>query len=255
MKRGLLTIKKKIYFASDFHLGAPDKTSSMLREKKIVRWLEEITPTASDIFLVGDVFDFWFEYGSVVPKGFIRLLGALAKVADSGVKLHIFSGNHDLWMKGYFPEQLGANLYHKPTEFTFDGKLFYLAHGDGLGPADYGYKLIKTIFRSKICQWLYTRLHPNLSFAVANFFSRTSRAATGRVEKYYLGDEKEWLVMYSQKLLQKKNYNYFIYGHRHFPLIKELGPENYYVNLGEWFNYYTYAVWDGEKIEILKYEG
>lgn len=131
---------KKVYFLSDFHLGAPDQVQSLAREKKIVAFLEEVRHDAATIFIVGDMFDFWYEYRKVVPKGYVRLLGKLAEITDSGIPIHFFVGNHDMWMTDYFQKELNIPVYFKPVPFEFSGKKFLVGHGDGLGPGDHGYK-------------------------------------------------------------------------------------------------------------------
>ncbi len=246
---------KKIYFASDFHLGVPDHKTSLVREKRVVAWLDSIKHDASDIYLVGDVFDFWFEYKSTVPKGFVRLLGKLAELSDSGIIIHFFTGNHDMWAFDYLTEEIGAKMYREPIEIDLNGKKLMIGHGDGLGPADHGYKFIKKVFANKLCQWLFARLHPNLSFGVAHYFSKKSRIATGTSDEKFLGNEKEWLVIYCKEVLQKRHIDYFIFGHRHLPLDIQLKDNSRYINLGEWIHYNTYGVFDGEKLELKKFEG
>lgn len=243
---------KKIYFASDFHLGAPDAVTSLKREKLLLKWLDEIKTDAQEIYLVGDVFDFWFEYKTAVPKGFVRLLGKLAELADMGIVLHYFTGNHDMWVFDYLPSEIGLTIYRGVLEKEYNGKQFYIAHGDGLGPGDRGYKFIKKVFANPVCQWLFARLHPNFGIRMANFWSGKSRLHTGSSDEKFLGEEKEWLVIYSKEVLQKKHIDYFIFGHRHLPLDISLGSKSKYINLGEWMNYASYAVFDGEKTE-LKY--
>lgn len=248
-----MSANKKIYFLSDFHLGAPDHATSLQREKMLVKFLHEIKDDASEIFIVGDMFDFWYEYRKVVPKGFVRILGKLAEITDSGIPVHFFVGNHDMWMKDYLTEELNIKVYFDPAEFTFHGKKMLIGHGDGLGPGDLGYKRLKKVFRNPVCQWLFGILPPAIGMGVANYMSRRSRAQTGSVEEVYLGGEKEWLVQYCQYKLQQKHYDYFVFGHRHLPIYYQLKPDSYYINLGDWIRYYTYAVFDGEKFELLSY--
>lgn len=246
---------KKIYFASDFHLGVPDYNSSRERENRIIRWLDEISADAQEIYLVGDLFDFWFEYKHAVPRGYVRLLGKLASLSDSGIKISLFTGNHDMWIFDYIPKEIGAELFRKPIERTYNGKKFIIGHGDGLGPGDKGYKFIKKIFASKVCQWLFARLHPNFGIGLANFFSRRSRKLTGDSDDKFLGAEKEWLVVYSNERIEKEPIDYFIFGHRHFPMeITLKNGSSKYFNLGEWIQYNTYAVFDGEKVEMKAFE-
>lgn len=244
---------QKIYFASDFHLGIPDYASSLEREKKIVRWLDTIKKDAAEIYLLGDVFDFWFEYSTVVPRGFVRLLGKIAELTDSGIPVHWFTGNHDMWIFDYVPKELNVMLHRAPIQKEYSGKKFYIAHGDGLGPGDYGYKFIKRLFASRVCQWLFARLHPNLGISIARYWSGKSRIATGRNDEKYLGDEKEYLAVHSKNILAKEHFDYLIFGHRHLPLDIKLDNSRY-INLGDWVRYFTYAVFDGSDLQLLKFE-
>lgn len=247
--------KENIYFASDFHLGAPDTNSSRLREQKILRWLSFIEQDAKALYLVGDIFDFWFEYKTVVPKGAVRLLGKLAQMSDAGIDIHFFVGNHDLWMADYFPSELGITVHHQPIQVALSGQHFLIGHGDGLGPEDYGYKRLKKIFTHPFCQWLFRWLHPDLGVRLAHFSSKTSRTAQTEPE-YFLGADKEWLLLYSNfKLKAHPHLDYFIFGHRHLPLdiLLENGHARY-INLGEWFNSCTYAVYDGQQLQLMAFE-
>ncbi|HRD58018.1 MAG TPA: UDP-2,3-diacylglucosamine diphosphatase [Ferruginibacter sp.] len=244
--------QKKIYFLSDFHLGAPNAEASLEREKKICRFLDSIKTNAEEIFIVGDMFDFWFEYRQVVPKGYVRLLGKLAELTDAGIKIHFFVGNHDMWMNNYLQTELNIPVYFEPKEFEFNQKKFLIGHGDGLGPGDKGYKFIKKIFRNPACQWLFGILPPYLGIGLANYFSRKSRAKTGMVDEVFLGEENEWLIIYSKEVLQKQHYDYFIFGHRHLPIDVKLKNNSRYINLGEWIKYFSYAEFDGEEL-YLKY--
>lgn len=243
----------KIYFASDFHLGAPDYESSLIREKRIVRWLDEIRKDATEIFLVGDVFDFWFEYKRAIPKGFVRLQGKIAEITDSGIPVHVFTGNHDMWIFDYLPKELGVRLYRTPIIREWNGKKFYIGHGDGLGPGDKGYKFLKKVFASSVCQWLFARLHPNFGIWLADLSSKKSRASTGTSDEVFLGEENEWLAIYSREYLKKEHIDYFVFGHRHLPLELKVGDNSVYYNTGEWINYNTYLVFDGEACELKKW--
>jgi len=244
-------MSKNIYFASDFHLGTPDYAESRAREKRIVSWLNFIEPDCAELFLMGDIFDFWFEYDKVIPKGFIRLQGKLASMADSGIKIYFFKGNHDMWVRNYFIEEIGMRIISDELVMERGGKKFYLHHGDGLGPGDKKYKFLRKIFRSPLCQWLFARLHPNLGIGIATGWSKSSRAANNP-EEVFFGVEHEWLAIYSKEILQKEHFDYFIYGHRHMPLDLDLGTGSRYVNTGEWLNYNSYAVFDGTEL-TLKY--
>ncbi len=253
---------KKIYFISDFHLGVPDYASSLEREKKIVRWMDFIKADAVELFLMGDVFDYWFEYKNTVPKGYVRLLGKLAELADCGIKIHYFTGNHDMWVFDYLPYEIGVTIYRVPIQREYNGKKFYLGHGDGLGPGDHGYKFIKKVFANKFSQWLFARIHPNFGIWLMKYFSRTSRVATGNADEKFLGEDKEWLVIYCKEVLKKEHFDYFIFGHRHLPLDIDLTQSHSkgkgtsrYINLGEWINHQLYAVYDGVGVEVKKYQG
>ncbi|MBK0379745.1 UDP-2,3-diacylglucosamine diphosphatase [Mucilaginibacter segetis] len=244
---------KKLYFASDFHLGARSYKSSRQREERIIRWLDAIKVDASEIFLLGDVFDFWFEYKTVVPKGYIRFLGKLAELTDSGIKLYLFKGNHDMWMFDYFVTELNASIISDELVIERSGKIFYLHHGDGLGPGDKKYKFLKKIFRSPLCQWLFGLIPPDLGIGIANNWSKKSRTKGVRTlpERRY---EHGWLITHAKELLRSAHYDYFIFGHKHLPLEKEISPNSRYVNLGEWINYNTYAVFDGTSLELKYFE-
>ena len=248
-----MKLNKKIYFASDFHLGAPNHEQSLVREKLIVKWLDEIKADAEEIYLMGDVFDFWYEYRHTAPKGFVRLLGKLAEISDSGIPITMFTGNHDMWMFEYLPKEIGVTIYREPIERTYNGKKFFLGHGDGLGPGDYGYKFIKRVFANKVCQWLFARLHPNFGMGMAHYWSHKSRASNGgENEEKFVGAEHEWLAIYAKEVLQKQHFDYFIFGHRHLPLDIPLTEKSKYINLGEWVTYNSYAVFDGKEL-VLKY--
>lgn len=244
---------KNIYFASDNHLGAPSIEASKPREKKFVSWLDEIKEDAAAIFLIGDLFDFWFEYKTVIPKGFTRTLGKLAELSDSGIPIYYFVGNHDLWMNGYFQEELNIPVYHKPEEFTFNDKLFYIGHGDGLGPGDKGYKRMKKVFTSPFFKWLFKWLHPDIGMRIAQYLSVKNKLISGDEDATFLGEDKEWLAIYSHKKLKEKHRDFFVFGHRHMPLEIKLNNTATYINLGDWISYYTYGVFDGEDFHLKSY--
>ena len=246
--------RQNIYFLSDFHLGVPTVQSSKDREARIVKWLDEVEDSAAEIYLLGDVFDFWFEYRHTVPKGYTRLLGKLASIADKGIKLHYFTGNHDMWVFDYFPNEIGCQVYKDPVIRVINGKRFYIAHGDGLGPGDHGYKFIKKVFANPICQWLFRWMHPDLGIPLANYFSKRSRIATGDSDEKYLGDDQEWLVQYCKSLQEKDSFDYMIFGHRHLPLDMIIDGKGRYINLGEWINHNTFAVFDGSDVKLSAYK-
>jgi len=245
---------KNLYFVSDFHLGIPDHGSSLEREKLLVRWLGTIQENAAEIFLMGDIFDFWFEYKTVVPKGFVRLLGKLAELTDSGIPVHIFRGNHDLWAFDYLEKEVGAQLYRKPIIREIQGKTFYLAHGDGLGSGDFWYKFLKSIFEFRPNQLLFSWLHPDLGARMGNYFSRKSRlsklAYTGQPEAVF-EKENEMLFQYAgRKASLHPEVDFFVFGHRHIPLQMPLNDKANLVILGDWMSHFTYAVFENGMLEI-----
>jgi UDP-2,3-diacylglucosamine hydrolase len=246
---------KKIFFLSDFHLGVPDAASSLQREKLIISFLESVRSEAHSIFFVGDMFDFWYEYKKVVPKGHVRILGKLAELSDAGIALYFFVGNHDMWMKTYFQQELNTPVYFEPKEFVLNDKKFLIGHGDGLGPGDHGYKTIKKVFRNPVCQFLFGILPPYIGMGLANFFSKKSRGSQNHTEEVFLGEDKEWLIIYSRSVLKKKHYDYFVFGHRHLPIDYRLTDDSRYINLGEWMNFCTYAVFDGKEMQLRSYTG
>ena len=251
-----LATGKKIYFLSDFHLGTPNAVASLERERKIVRFLDKAKTDAAQIFIVGDLFDFWYEYKTVVPKGYVRILGKLAELTDSGISVHFFVGNHDMWMKDYFQKELNIPVYFEPKAFDYNGKSFLIGHGDGLGPGDKGYKFLKKVFRNPVCQWLFGMLPPAAGVGVANYFSRKSRAkaVAAKTDDRFLGEDKEWLIIYCKEVLQQKHYDYFVFGHRHLPINFNLSQSSLYINLGDWLNYNSYAVFNGSSLELQYYK-
>lgn len=249
---------KKIYFLSDFHLGAPNHASSLDRERIICKFLDTCKGDASEIFLVGDLFDFWYEYRRVVPKGFVRLLGKLGELADAGIQLHFFVGNHDMWMKDYLQREISMTVEFEPKEYERNGKKFLIGHGDGLGPGDHGYKRLKKLFRNPLSQFLFGLLPPAIGIGVADYFSRKSRAQTGASEEIFLGADKEWLMIYCKEILAQQPIDYFVFGHRHLPIVHEIEAgqkRGLYVNLGDWIRFNTYAVFDGNELLLKSYTG
>lgn len=242
----------KTYFASDFHLGVDAIETSIDREKRIVQWLDMVSKDADAIYLLGDLFDYWFEYGQVVPKGFVRLLGKLAELRDKEIPVYAFTGNHDMWMFGYFESELDIPVYKAPVRKVIKGKQFLIGHGDGLGPGDHGYKFIKKVFASPVLQWLFARIHPNSGIRMMKFFSGQSRDMTSVPE--FRGPEREWLIQYCNDVLKTEEFDYFIFGHRHIPIDHVLdNARSRYINLGDWISHYTYAVFDGENVELRQF--
>lgn len=245
---------KKVYFASDQHFGLPDHARSLVREKKFLQWLDAIKSDAEALFLLGDLFDFWFEYKSVVPKGFVRVLGKLAELSDAGVKISFFVGNHDLWMHDYFEEELNIPVYHKPQVFTIGDKKFLIGHGDGLGPGDKGYKRMKKVFTNPVSKWLYRWLHPDIGMRLGTYLSTKNKMISGDEDAEFLGEDKEWLVHYCKRKQEQDHFDYFVFGHRHLPLEINIGEKSRYVNLGDWISHFTFGVFDGVEMVIEKFE-
>jgi UDP-2,3-diacylglucosamine hydrolase len=245
---------KNIYFASDQHLGAPTQEASFPRELKFIQWLDEVKKDADAIFLLGDLFDFWFEYQTVVPKGFVRVLGKLAEIRDSGIPIYFFVGNHDLWMHDYFEKELKIPVYYDNKEFTFNGKTFLIGHGDGKGPGDMGYKRMKKVFTNPFFKWIFRWLHPDVGVKLAQYLSVKNKLISGAEDVKFLGKENEWLYQYCLRKLEAKHYDYFVFGHRHLPMEIELNENSKYINLGDWIDYFTYGFFDGKKMELKVYK-
>ena len=244
---------KKIYFASDNHLGAPTPEESAPRERIFVQWLNHIKEDVGVLFLLGDLFDFWFEYKTVVPKGFVRVLGKLAELADAGIPIHFFVGNHDMWMLDYLEKEIGITVYYSPQEFTFNGKSFFIGHGDGLGPNDKGYKRMKKVFKNSFFQRCFRWLHPDWGMRLGHYLSVKNKLISGEEDAIFLGEENEWLAQYAKKKQQEKARDYYVFGHRHIPLDIPIDQARY-INLGDWISHYTYAVFDGKALELKSWK-
>ncbi|MFW5757737.1 MAG: UDP-2,3-diacylglucosamine diphosphatase [Bacteroidota bacterium] len=245
--------QQKIYFVSDVHLGIPNAEKSLIRERKLVEWLEHVCKDASEIYLLGDIFDFWFEYKTVVPKGYVRLLGKIAEITDSGIPVHFFTGNHDLWVFSYFEKELGVIMHTKPQERIINGKLFFIAHGDGLGPKDTGYKILKRVLINPLSIKLFSFLHPGFGMSLALYFSRKSRMANERKDEVFLGEQKEWHILFCKQKIKEKNFDYFILGHRHLPMEHPIGEKAKYINTGDWIYNFSYAVTEGAEVLLKKW--
>lgn len=233
------------------HLGLPNALESLPREKRLVEWLESVRHDAAEIFLVGDIFDFWYEYKRIVPKGFTRFLGKVAEIVDSGIPVHFFTGNHDIWMYDYFPSELGVTLHTHEIMREWDGKKFFIAHGDGLGPGDFGYKTLKWIFTNKSLQWLFSRLHPNFSLWLGNSWSVSSRYSKN-ISHQFRGED-ELITKFTRLELQQRHFDHFVFGHWHSPIVYELQPNSHLTVLGDWIVNFTYAVWDGEHMSLMRH--
>ncbi len=247
---------KHIYFASDFHLGVPNFEDSLKREKLLCLWLDSIKSQVSELYLLGDLFDFWFEYKDVVPKGYTRFLGKLSELSDNGVKITLFKGNHDMWTFGYLEKEIGLTVISDELVIERNAKKIFMHHGDGIGPGDKMYKLIRKLFRSYWAIKLFAFLHPRIGAGLAKYLSKSSRIQKEQTgaDKNYLGDDKEFITQFCLEHLKHQHIDYFVCGHRHLPLNIELSNNSRYINLGEWVNYFTYAVFDGNNMELKKFE-
>lgn len=246
---------KKVYFASDFHLGLAINTHEQerLREFTIIRWLDMVSADAAAVFLVGDIFDFWFEYKRSIPKGFVRFQGKVAELVDRGIPVYFFTGNHDLWMFDYFEEELGVKIYRKPIDILINNHRFLIGHGDGLGPGDSLYKLLKRFFTNKPAQWAFRWLHPDIGIALAKSWSGSSRLSKSEADEQFLG-EKEFLLQYCREKEKEQHRDFYVFGHRHLPLDISIAESSTYINLGEWFRAYTYGVYDNAGFKLLSYK-
>ncbi|MCK0130338.1 UDP-2,3-diacylglucosamine diphosphatase [Flavobacteriaceae bacterium F08102] len=249
-----LTPNQKLYVASDQHFGIPNHEVSLIREKHFISWLDQIKEDAGAIVLLGDLFDFWFEYKTVVPKGFVRILGKLAELSDHGIPIYFFIGNHDLWMRDYFEKELNITVFSAPQIFTLGQHRILMGHGDGLGPGDKGYKRMKKVFTNPIAKWFYRWIHPDWGVRFAQYLSTKNKLISGDEDVVFLGEDNEWLVQYSKQKLQKEHIDYFVFGHRHLPMTIALNERSTYINTGDWIGHYTYAVFDGKKMELLNYK-
>lgn len=247
---------KKIYFASDFHLGVPTPEASLDREKRIVRWLEAVRHDAHSIYLLGDIFDFWFEYRHTIPKGFVRLQGKLAELRDANIPIKFFTGNHDMWMFDYFEKELAIPVYRAPQVLVVGNQKLMVGHGDGLGPGDHKYKIIKRFFDSRLCQWLFARIHPNLGIGIAKMWSKKSRISNDKKgEEQFKGEDNEYLLIYCREVEKREHHDFYLFGHRHLPLDIDINGKSRYINIGEWVNFNTYGVYDGYTVELKTFKG
>jgi UDP-2,3-diacylglucosamine hydrolase len=245
-----LDVKNKIYFISDLHLGLYPPEKSLEREKTVVGWLDSIKHEAAELYLLGDIFDFWHEYRKVVPRGFTRFLGKLAEISDAGTKIHFYTGNHDVWVYDYLPSEIGVKIYREHTVREIDGFRFFIGHGDGVGSGDFGYKILKAVFTNRILQWLFARIHPNASVSFGHHWSRSSRYAKGLIAEPYRGDDKEWQVVFARETIKNEPFNFFVFGHRHLPFDITIGDHTRVINLGDWITNFTYAVWHEKTLEL-----
>ena len=241
--------KDKIYFASDFHLGSPNLKDSHTRERKIISWLCTIEKDAKAIYLVGDIFDFWYEYKKVVPKGFVRLQGKLAEMCDQGININFIVGNHDMWVNDYFQKEVGLNVFENEILIEENNQKILVCHGDGLGSGNISFKLIKKIFKSNICRWLFSRIHPNLGVSLAHLWSNASR----RKNLKKTNNNHEHLINYCKKKQKNNPIDYYVFGHLHSPTIENIDSKAKYINAGDWIQHCSYAVLSNKNLEIKKF--
>ncbi|WP_109832009.1 UDP-2,3-diacylglucosamine diphosphatase [Reichenbachiella versicolor] len=242
-----LTHGDKIYFASDFHLGAPNIEASKERESKILKWLDLISEDAKVLFLVGDIFDFWFEYNHVVSRGSIRFLGKLAELSDKGIRIILFSGNHDIWYRDYLHSEFDIELVYKPQTYQLGTKKFYIAHGDGLGKGDTKFKILKSFFTNKLCIWLFKWVHPDLGISLAKLWSKYSKA---KAKDNEIPAKEQRLIEYSSEIEKKEHHDYYLYGDVHKEAYVEINSSSHYVNLGEWIKKKSFGVFDGSSFQL-----
>lgn len=245
---------KHIYFASDFHLGYPDAAQSRVREDFIIEWLTEILPSCKELYLLGDIFDFWYEYKWVVPKGYVRFLAKLAEFTDAGIPVTMFRGNHDLWLGNYLQSEIGISIADEPIIKTYNEKTFFIHHGHALGNYDKGMNFLHALFSNSWLQWLFSRIHPNTAFGLAHRWSYHNRKAKVYESANYLGAEKEWLIRYAEEVLQKQHIDYFVFGHRHVAMQKELAHNSIYINLGNWITNSSYAYFNANSLQLAIYK-
>jgi len=244
------TENKKVYFVSDHHFGLDMNMSSTEREKKFVQWLDHIKKDAEALFILGDMFDFWYEYKHAVPKGFVRVLGKLAELTDAGIPVYFFTGNHDMWMRDYLEKELNIKIFFDPEIFFINDNKFLIGHGDGLGPSDKNFKRLKKLFRNGLAQWAYRWLHPDIGLPFARYLSQRNKLISGNYDTTFKGEDKEWLYQYAKEYLKKDpGVQYFIFGHRHLPLQMPLNDTAVYYNTGDWLTHFTYLEFEADKMK------
>ncbi|MDD4728012.1 MAG: UDP-2,3-diacylglucosamine diphosphatase [Dysgonamonadaceae bacterium] len=246
-------MKNKTYFLSDAHLGSVFHENSFDVERKLCRWFDAVKHDAKEIYLMGDIFDYWFEYKNVVPRGFTRVLGKLSELTDAGIPIYFFIGNHDIWLTDYLSKECGLIIEKKPIIKKIDGKVFYLAHGDGLGDESWKFKFVRKVYHNQFLRFLYAAIHPRWTMGFASTWSNYSRT-NGKIEPF-LGEEKEHLIQFAKEELERKpQINYFVFGHRHIMLNLPVKKESNIVILGDWMSYFSYAVFDGETMQLKQFE-
>ncbi len=247
---------KPIYFIADAHLGSWAVSHHRTQERRLVRFLDDIKNKAGAVYMLGDMFDFWYEWRRVVPRGFTRFLGKISELTDLGVEVHYFIGNHDIWAFDYLNRECGVVLHREPLTTELYGKEFFIAHGDGMGDPKKSFHIIRSIFHNKTCQWMFSRLlHPNVAMRFGLTWARHSRLKREEGEEPpYMGEDKEYLVLFTKEYKKTHpNIDFFIYGHRHIELDLVLSRDTRMLVLGDWITQFTYARWDGEHLTLANY--
>jgi UDP-2,3-diacylglucosamine hydrolase len=238
---------KKIFFFSDVHLGLHDTAREKEKEQRLLSFLSHVEKNGEQLFIIGDLFDYWFEYKNVIPRGYHHVISKLATLVEKGIAVHYLAGNHDFWLKDFFPKELGIPVYKDPFGMTLLGKKFYFHHGDGLALNDAGYRFLKKILRSRISIFLYSLVHPDWTAPIAQGSSQASRKYTGHKDF----GETDGMIQFAEKKISE-GYDIVIMGHRHKPLEHTIN-NGVYVNLGDWISYNTYAEFDGTNIELKEW--
>lgn len=243
-------MNKKIYFVSDAHLGSLAYTNDTYREKKLVAWLDAIKHDAAAIYLVGDIFDFWYEYKYVIPKGFVRLFGKIAELCDSGIPIHFFIGNHDIWTYGYLEKELGMQVHKQPLLTEVNGKRFYVAHGNGLGKNPFVVQMIEKIFHSTSVRFFYNMIHPSINMRLGLAWSKKNREKKRQQEITFYGENKENLIVFAKEYVKHTPVDFFVFGHRHILLNFMIQKSTQVIFLGDWIEHFSYGVFDGENFSL-----
>ena len=245
---------KKVYFISDLHLGAQYFADPKAKERAVVRWLDSVRHTAADIYLLGDILDYWYEYRYVVPRGYVRFLGKLAELSDAGVRIHWFIGNHDIWIFDYLPSELGIEVIDGSVERDILGKRFFLTHGDGVGRHGLVFTAMRGLFRNRFCQFLFAAIHPRWTIPFAHGWSRQSRqshAECCKVPEKAVRCLHEFAEEYSA---EHPEIDYFIFGHLHILEDRKLRGGAHMVVLGDWIGLNSYAEFDGDSLVLRSFE-
>ncbi len=251
MKEITISLKNndKAYFLGDFHFGSPNYKQSKKRELKILSFLNSIESDLKELFLLGDIFDFWYEYKEVVPKGFTRFLGKISQLSDKGINIHLILGNHDMWVLDYFQKELGMNVHHDIIKIRINNNLLMVGHGDGIGKGDFGYKFLKLIFKNKILRFLYRCIHPDIGIKLGIFLSNRKKIGT----KDYSISNNERIYNYCKQIESNSHHDYYIFGHSHQSIERKINNNSKYINVGDWIKNSNYLVVKNEQIKLKSF--